>query len=393
MIAAYLVTTEAGLPDISQMRTSLVESLPAYMVPQHFFAVPQMPLTPNAKLDRRALSGHPDAVQLRSTAVTTAPSTATEKTLVDIWQDVLGVEPVGVDSDFYELGGHSLLLTRIWTRARRSFGISLPLQSVFEARTVKMLAERVDAAASGDVGGIPHVSRLGKPKMSVAQERFWYISELAANPALMHMSMAFESVGPLDVGLLNEALNLVVSRHEILRTTLTWEGEVPRQVIAPALNFTLPVEDFTGRSDEDVMAAMQELTRQPFDLQQAPLVHACLYRCDDNRHVLYFTPHHAIWDGWSFDILLAEMQQHYESLLASSASPLPNLPIQYVDYAEWHRDRVASEEVTGQMTYWQEVLGEGALPVLDLAPGAERPERFSHDGDMVAIGGGAFSHD
>nr|QEO73883.1 AMP-dependent synthetase and ligase [uncultured bacterium] len=317
-LVAYVTAT--GTPDL---RDWVAAVLPEHMVPSAFVVMNEFPLSPNGKLDRSAL---PAPVVAGPSHV--EPRTDAEHALARIWADVLGVEAVGVEDDFGALGGDSILSSRVLSRIRADLGVELPARAVFDARTVADLAELVPTAAAAE--GIKRVERgLGYP-LSPAQHRLWLQDDLVG--AGNNTAVGLRISGRLDLARLRAALTRLVSRHETLRTTFV---DGPAQVIASTGEIPICHTD-------DIEAEL----RKPFDLSHGPLSRVVLSSVAPDEHVFVLCQHHIITDGWSVGMLLDELWTLY------SGGDLPELPIQYVDFAAWQRDR----DITPQLDYWREKL-------------------------------------
>ncbi|MDY7077385.1 MAG: amino acid adenylation domain-containing protein, partial [Chloroflexota bacterium] len=376
-LAAYIVPEGDNL-DLSVLNTYLKEQLPAYMVPVGYVVMDALPLTPSGKINRRALPAPEGRAALETAYV--APRTPVEEGLVDLWTQVLGVERVGVRDDFFDLGGHSLLATRLVSRVREVFQVEVPLRDIFESPTVVDLAERVEAAlraASGlETPPIVPVSRDGALPLSFAQQRLWFLDQLAPDNLFYNIPMAVRLKGRLDVTALEQSVNEIVRRHESLRTTFDTVDGKPVQVIAPELTVPLPVVDLTDlpeveREEKAHQLVIQEV-RRPFDLAQGPLLRARLLWLDEENHIALLTMHHIVSDGWSMEILIREIATLYQAFSASKPSPLPELEVQYADFAHWQREWLQGEVLETQLDYWKQQLG-GSPPMLELPTDRPRP--------------------
>ncbi|HEV2148540.1 MAG TPA: amino acid adenylation domain-containing protein, partial [Longimicrobiaceae bacterium] len=372
-IVAYVVPVDGAAPAAAEMRVHVKARLPEYMVPSAFVSLETLPLNPNGKLDRRALPA-PEASQGGGYV---APRTPTEELLAGIFAEVLGLAPerVGARDDFFELGGHSLLATRAASRARVAFGVEVPLRAIFEAPTVAALAAEVDAllragagTAAPPVVPVPRDPLRGLP-LSFAQQRLWFIDRLQPGSAAYNIPAAMRIRGALDVGALRRAFTEVVRRHEALRTVLVDEGGEAMQVILPAAPVPLPVLDFSGLAGEtrqaEALRRPGEEGRRPFDLSRGPLLRVALARLGEEEWLLCLTMHHVVGDGWSIVVLARELSTLYVAYREGRESPLPELPVQYADYAVWQREWLRGEVLEAQLRYWREQL-EGAPPLLEL---------------------------
>jgi amino acid adenylation domain-containing protein len=371
-LVAYLVPHGAA-PTSAELREDLGTKLPDYMVPASFVFLPALPLTATGKVDRRALTA---LGQERTEEEPALPRNATEETLAAIWRDLLGIETVGVHDDFFELGGHSLLETRLVSRIRDRFGVELTLAQVFSAPTVAGLAAAIESAGGAlpAAAPIPRARRDQPIPLSFGQERLWFLDQLEGRSTAYAVPAAVRLCGRLDRGAFAAALNAVAARHEALRTSFPSQDGKPVQAVAPSLDLAPPEIDLRSLPEDTRDAEARRLAAEegtaPFDLATGPLVRARLLTLEGQEHLLLLTLHHAISDGWSLGLLVHELAAFY---LPEEGRPrLPELPIQYADYAAWQRQRVDSGELDSQLAYWKEQLA-GAPPRLDLPLDRPRP--------------------
>ncbi|MBV9774092.1 MAG: AMP-binding protein, partial [Gemmatimonadetes bacterium] len=386
-LVAYLAAEEGGA-STAELRGWLRERLPDYMVLAAFVVLDALPLTPNGKLDRRAL---PAPESSGDEADFVAPRTPTEERLTGIYADVLGAGPVSVDADFFAVGGHSLLATRVISRVREAFGVELPLRALFDAPTAAGLAARVDAMRAGaaaDASPIEHVSHEGALPLSFAQQRLWFLDQMEPGSAAYNMPAALRIRGVLDAEALRRSLEEVVRRHEALRTVFRVVDGEPAQLVREPAPFPLEVIDLRGFGEEEREAELLRMAREeagrPFDLAAGPLLRATLLRLGDEEHALLFTMHHIVSDGWSVGVLVHEVSALYPALARGEASPLPELPIQYAEYAVWQRRHLQGEALDAQIAYWRERLAD-APAVLDLPTDRPRSAQVSARGDSVSF--------
>jgi amino acid adenylation domain-containing protein len=399
-LVAYVRPSTSKADVASDLRSFLKQKLPEYMVPAAFVIQSSLPVTANGKLDRDALPNidvKPEAgVQF------IAPRTPVERRMAELWREVLGIERVGALDDFFAVGGQSLLAMRLISRIRSSFEIELALRLLFESPTLEGMAHHVEAALSSDTGHqrrlppIESAPRDGRLPLSFAQQRMWILDQLEPGGATYNVPAAVELDGPLHPGALEQAVDAIVLRHEVLRTTFrkSDEGE-PVQVIGEPGRPGMPVIDLTGLSSQHVEHTLDRLARHearyPFDLTAGPLLRVATLRVTDQRHVVLFTMHHIVSDAWSTGVLVRELSELYQSLVAGRESALPPLPIQYADYAAWQRRWLESDSVQEQLQYWKRQLTgipeQLALP-LDRPRGADvtyngAREAFGIEGDLV----------
>ena len=379
---------------IPRLRAQLEEKLPDYMIPASFVLLDALPLTPNGKVDRRALPV-PGETRSDQAGDFVAPNNPLEELLGRLWAEVLALESVGMRDDFFALGGHSLLATRLISRVRESFGVELPVRSLFEAPTVRELAAHVEAALRDPTGEqappIIRVSRDASLPLSFAQQRLWFLHELEPTSSFYNVPIAVRLRGRLQIDAMQRALNEIVQRHESLRTSFPTIEAQAVQSIAPTLVLELPLIDLsTLPPDEREHEAQQRATeaaRMPFKLATGPLVRASLLRLDAEDHVLLVTMHHIVSDGWSMGVLIKEVGALYRAFVdgkPSPPSPLGELPVQYADFAVWQRRWLAGEVFATHLRYWKRQLG-GALPVLKLPTDKPRPDVQSFRGSSESL--------
>ncbi|HBL31656.1 MAG TPA: non-ribosomal peptide synthetase, partial [Acidobacteria bacterium] len=389
-LVAYFVEEEGAGLTAGALRKALEEQMPAYMVPAVFVQLPALPLTPNGKVDRRRLAEHgPLPAPSPGGASRVAPRTAAEEILEGIFCSVLGIEAPGVEADFFALGGHSLLATQLVSRVRSAFGIELPLRTLFEHPTVAGLAARVEEAVQAQAGpAAPPLERLPRTAeavdlpLSFAQQRLWLIDQLEGG-ALYNMPLALRAGGELSVAVLEQVLTEVVRRHEVLRTVFPDDGGQPRQVILPPAPPALALVDLTALRPElrepEALARLAAEALRPFSLAQGPLLRAGLWRLAADEHLLLLNLHHIVGDGWSLGVLVREVTDLYTAFAAGRPSPLPELPVQYADFAAWQRNRLSGEALEGEIRFWRDRLA-GAPPLLELPTDRPRPAVQSFHG-------------
>ncbi|HKI01749.1 MAG TPA: amino acid adenylation domain-containing protein [Thermoanaerobaculia bacterium] len=384
-LAAYVKARPGEAPDL---REFLKRTLPEFMVPAELVLVDAFPLTPNGKVDRAALARlRPD-----SAPEGPPPLDPVEELLAGIWAEVLRRESVGRDDDFFAVGGHSLLATQVVSRVREAFGVELPLQSLFEAPTVAALAAEVKAARregrAPQAPPVRPVPRGGDLPLSFAQQRLWFLDRYEPGSAAYNIAAGVRLSGELRPDVLERAAAEVVRRHEALRTTFTAVGGLPVQVIAAGPGLALPLADLRALPPARRQAEARRLAaaeaRRPFDLAAGPLFRAALLRLDEREHAALVTFHHIVFDGWSLGIFLGELAALYAAFAAGAASPLPELPVQYADFAHWQRQWLGGEVLEAELAYWRRQLA--ALPPgLELPADRPRPALQSFRGTSLPI--------
>ncbi|WP_262487635.1 non-ribosomal peptide synthetase [Flavobacterium tructae] len=368
-----------GALDKEQLQNQLKLSLPEYMVPQLWVALDTMPLTDNGKLDKKALPD-PDGSELSSKEYV-APRNETEEKLVAIWQNLLGVERVGIHDDFFELGGHSLLATRLVSMIRKELSKEIEIADVFAYTTISDLETHLSSQSEGIL--LPVITGGERPEripLSFSQERLWFLDQLQGSTEY-HIPIVLSLEGALEISLLEQTLHGIVSRHEVLRSMLLSEEGIAYQQIISAEGWSLDTEII---SDELVLKnQIADYVNQPFDLSKDYKLRACLYTLGNQKYVLACVFHHIASDGWSEGILVNEFTQLYSTLQSNSIPNLPTLHLQYADYAIWQRNYLEGAVLEDQLSYWESKLS--GVSTLSLPTDYPRPSVPSNAGAAVSL--------
>jgi amino acid adenylation domain-containing protein len=373
-LVAYVVCRTKAATDISELRNFLTGKLPDHMIPSAYVRLECLPVAPSGKVDRKALPIPVwDETIIRNSYI--APRTPTEEILANIWQEILNLEQVGVNDNFFELGGHSLLATQVVSKIRQIIGIELPLRCLFESPTIGELAKEVSRAHTGtEIPSIKPVTREGNLPLSFAQQRLWFLTQLEPESLAYNGSIILELEGVLNIMALSDSINEIVKRHEVLRTSFAVVNGQPTQQIASELNIDLALVDLSEFSPDERETEIKRLeqvhTQQVFDLTQSPLFRLGFLRKSTNKHLLSITMHHIIFDAWSTGVFVRELSQLYTAFANNQINPLPELPIQYADFATWQRQLLEGEFLESQLAYWQGQLSQ--LPVLNLPTSCPR---------------------
>jgi amino acid adenylation domain-containing protein len=352
---------------VPALRALCEERLPAWMVPPDIVVLDALPVTVRGKVNLRALPA-PERERPEQRGEAALPQTPEERALASLWSGLLGVDRVGLHDNFFALGGHSLLATQVVSRVRQAFAVELPLRHLFEAPTVAGLAACLRSALA-TAGRLPlppvePAPREGDLPLSFGQQRLWFLHRMDPDAPGYLMAGAFRLAGVLSVPALASALSEVVRRHEVLRSTY---HEGPVQRIHPPRPVSLPVVDLSGLDPgEEVRRLVRDEAGRPFDLERDLMARGTLLRLGEREHVALLTLHHIASDGWSVDVLIRELAALY------GGSPLPDLPIQYGDFAVWQRRWLDGPVLEGQLAWWKERLA-GAPPVLELPTDRPRP--------------------
>ncbi len=376
-LVAYLVAGD-DIPSSHDLHIFLRERLPDYMLPSAFVILDALPLMPNGKIDRQALPA-PEQQSKKTEEHYVAPRSPTESLVAEIWAKVLGLKRVSVEDNFFELGGHSLLATQVISQVRQAFQVEVPLRIIFETPTVAGLSESVEKAKETSTGvDIPPLRPIPRDSnlpLSFAQQRLWFLEQLDPGNTAYNIPYAVRLTGVLNVTAIEQCLSEIVRRHEVLRTTFTMVQGQSVQVIHPAAPCIVTVTDLHSLSQGERKTATKrfanEEVQRPFDLEQGPLLRARLLSLDESEHVLLLTMHHIVFDAWSIGVLMQEVGILYEAFAKGHPSPLPELPVQYADFAHWQRALLQGKILDHHLDYWKTQLA--GLATLELPTDRPRP--------------------
>ena len=390
-LVGYVVPASGFTIQVADLRNWVKERLPEYMVPVAWVEMARLPLSPNGKVDRKNLPA-PEYTRPELAGEYQGARSPAEEVMASIWAEVLRLDQVGIHDQFFELGGHSLLATQVVSRVRHAFQVELPLRALFEAPTVAGLAERVEQMQREQQGLlIPPILALPRTAplpLSFAQQRLWFLDQLDPNNSRYNVPYIVRMTGRLRAEVLEKSLNEIVRRHETLRTSFQMVDEELVQIISPTLILPLRFEDLSALSQADreteARRRAAEEVSKPFDLSVAPLLRAKLLRLADDDHVLILNTHHVISDRWSLGVLSHELAALYVAFAAGQPSPLPELPVQYADYAIWQREFLSGETLERQLAYWKQHLA-GAPASLDLPTDRPRPPVQTYRGARETV--------
>jgi amino acid adenylation domain-containing protein len=380
-LTAYVVPTGDGHA-AAAWRERLGRSLPEYMRPAAFVVLDALPLTPHGKLDVATLPDPPRAPALVDIDEPLGP---TEEILAEVWRDVLRLDAVSPTADFFaDYGGHSLLAVALASRIRDALGIELPLRTVLEMPTIRGLAARLAAGPTPAARRSP-IPRRRDPHTapcSFAQQRLWFLDRLTPGKCFHNIPVAIRLETAIDPVLLQRSVEVMVERHEVLRTRLETVDGAPVQCIAPALHVPVAVVDLRALPEEVRGAEALRLAsleaRMPFVLEGGVLFRVGLLRLAEHDSVLLATLHHIVCDGWSVELFFREWVIVYEALVKGESPSLPPLASQFADFAEWQRTWLAGERLKEQLRYWTTTLA--GAPTLSLPADRPRPPLASYDG-------------
>lgn len=387
-IVAYYVPRLTE-PEQSSLKEHLEQTLPAYMIPQHFVSLKALPRLPNGKINRAALPAPtPSSSSSLDATPRVAPRNQLEQQVLSAMEDVLRLPGLGINDDFFSLGGHSLLAARLVAQLNRTLALSLPLATLFQSPTAARLAETIERAKASNSPRREAIAADRNQKEAPAtlmQERVRFVEDLLPGTVVYNVPSAHRLHGPLDVDKFRQAFQTIVNRQPSLRTIVAPrpDGTGYVQVIAETLAIDLPLVDLSSvgaaQQEERLMQLMQAIIDTPIALDRPPLMNTVLYRLNENQHVFLFTIHHLIWDGWSFDLLYDEMAELYGALVEHRPHKLAPLSVTYADFSRWHRHWLVGEELAQQLAFWKHRFLELAPDVL---PRTDRPRA----GRMSGVG-------
>jgi acyl carrier protein len=384
-LVAYLVSSVESC-STQQLGEFLQQQLPAYMVPSAFVILDTLPLTPNGKVDRQALPAPDGKIERAQEYV--APHTPNQEIIAHIFATVLGIETVSIHDNFFEIGGHSLLATQLTSRLKQSFAVDIPLRAIFEDPTVAQLDRTIKQLRTEGQGlSLTAITRIAPDSESIplsfAQERLWFLNQFEGASATYNMPDALRLNGELNLEALDQALAEIVRRHESLRTSFTKVNGIPKQVIHPSASMTIETIDLQHLTDTERKLELEKQIQQsaltPFDLEIAPLIRCSLLQLAETYYVFCINMHHIVSDGWSSDLLVQELSALYPVYCAGNSSPLPELEIQYADFAIWQREYLSGAVLEQQLQYWVDQL-QGVPELLQLPTDRPRPSVQTYQG-------------
>ena len=391
LLAAYIVPHTVSEISSDEIRGFLSGRLPAYMVPSWFTMLSSMPLTTTGKIDRSALHGIEPAHN--GTARSNhGPTTPIEEVVAAIWSDVLQKDGIGVEENFFDLGGHSLLATQVLSRVRDAFNIELPLRSIFENRTVAGLSKDIENAHVGQRGlRVPPIGKAAHNDnipLSFSQQRLWFLDQLEPGNPAYNIHAAVRLMGDLDTEILKRSLDAVIERHEILRTTFPATDGEPVQQIGQPDGINLPVTDLgdfvADEREAQALDLIVEESQKPFDLSAGPLLRTRLLRVSERDHILIVTMHHIVSDAWSMGILVRDAAAFYKAFAKNETVALPDLGLQYADYASWQREWMQPEVMGQSLAYWKQQFGYKPLS-MQLPTDKPRPRAQTSNGALYSL--------
>ncbi|NVM67815.1 amino acid adenylation domain-containing protein [Mucilaginibacter sp. SG538B] len=378
---------EADL-DVKGLRSFIKDKLPDYMIPTFFIRLDKIPVNFNGKVDRGMLPEPTDS-NILTGADFVEYSTEQEKTITMIWVEILGVKKISVNDSFFDLGGNSLKITILVNRLYKQFGVKCTLQEIFNHLTIRQQVELIDRKAPQEFNLIEKQTDKDDYPLSNAQQRLWAVCLIREANVALNIPSAYVIKGNLNYVFLQKSLEILIKRHEILRTifTVASNGEPRQRVIHESkTNVKINYLDFLEQTDGEARAradiAYQSV--QPFELTKGPLIRISLYHLTNDTYVLSAILHHIISDGWSMFVLMRELVEAYNAMLSDGTPQLQQLRIQYKDYAAWQRQQIADRRIDNSRKYWIKLLA-GDIPQINLPSRIQRPSFRTYKGDTLSI--------
>lgn len=372
--------------ETDKLRESLSKSLPQYMIPTSFLQIEKLPLTVNGKVDSKALL-EMATLALDSRVAYEAPKNETEEQLVSIWEEILQKKDFGANDDFFALGGHSIKATRLINEYQKTFSVKLTLKEVFENPTLRSHANLLLSTEKSKSIEIQKVEKAKNYPLSSSQLRLWVLSQFKDASVAYNIPNSIVLSGDYDMSIFTESINLVIDRHEILRTIFkeNSQGEVRQWVLTrEELGFAVNYEDL--REEGDIKKAVQDYIKndsyKAFNLSEGPLLRASLLQVSNDDYVFYYNMHHIISDGWSMEVLTKDILTYYNAYEIGKSPNLPELKIQYKDYASWEQSQLNSDNFNIHKQYWLDQLS-GNLPAINLPSKKVRPKVKTHNGNRL----------
>ncbi|MBS7256337.1 non-ribosomal peptide synthetase [Flavobacterium branchiicola] len=380
VLVAYY--TESKVVEKAGLRSYLEKQLPAYMIPSYFMKVESIPLTPNGKVDKDAFPEITDTIISRKEY--SAPTDDIEKILVEIWEQTLGISPIGIKDHFFELGGHSLMISQIINLIYKKLQKSVPYKLLYTNPSISDLKK---ALKNQEYLPIQQAKFRSSYPLTSSQQRLWILSQLEGGSLAYNMPFVVKLTGNIDIYKFKESFRLLIKRHDSLRTyfKLNESGEV-NQFIQSAVSFEFNIkeEDFSliKNNEEFIKSYFTEQSNIAFDLEKVPLVKAILVKRKKEEYLFFLSMHHIIGDGWSMELLVSEVVSIYNALIAGAPIVLPDLNIQYKDYANWLTEEKQQEANLASEKFWLKQF-EGEIPLLDLPSFKKRPLIQTYNGETI----------
>ncbi|MBS0308728.1 MAG: amino acid adenylation domain-containing protein, partial [Proteobacteria bacterium] len=376
-LVCFYVEQEDAQVEVAGLRALVGGKLPSYMVPSLFVRLDAMPLTPNRKIDRLGLPK--PSLDAEQGLEHIAPRTALENAIAAIWSEVLGLDNISVNRNFFEIGGHSLLAVQVVSRIKDNLGLPLAIKDLFAFATIESLALHLSGLENSSVANLPAIlprEERGRIPLSLDQKPYWFLDQLEGGSYTYNIPLAMRLRGALDVPALEQSIHALIARHESLRTVFPVIDGEPMQEIRDASTFSLQTVQI---SEAELLEQVQADFIHIFDLANALPIRFRLLQLDEVTHVVTMVVHHVVADGWSLNLLMRELTDLYVSFSAGGDNPLPQLALQYGDYSQWQHKNVVGAHYDGQIAFWKQKLS-GLAPLLNLPLDYARPPMQSYRG-------------
>ncbi|MDX2504358.1 MAG: amino acid adenylation domain-containing protein, partial [Gammaproteobacteria bacterium] len=388
-LIAYIVLKNEAQLDTNSLKTLCQSELPEYMIPQHFVPLEKLPLTLNGKIDRKSLPVEEITNEKSEQEIIEAKSD-TEIKLANIWKTVLKRDQVSMTDNFFNLGGHSLLANQIITRIRKELNVSIPLTYLFEFPTLQLMSDNLPGDADLATLLPPGIEQRPVPfpaSLSMTQQRLWFLQQLYPDSALFNQIGVWRLNGKIDRAIFTQAVSELVKRQLILKTRVTVIDGTP-MMVEKEIDHTFVDDDFEFSSqdarDQELLQHIEKMAELPLNFESGHFLKIQLIELDPELYVMLVISHPIIWDGWSFDILLQEMSSIYLSLQDNKPTTLKPLPINYMDFPEWHKKWMSSGIERNQLAFWQKNL-EGASTHINLPRDRQRPGLPTYQGNRESL--------
>ena len=388
-LIAYIVMNDDAHFDADSLKIICQSELPDYMIPQHFVTLEKLPLTLNGKIDRKSLPVE-GITQGKAAENIVEAKTDTEIKLANIWKTVLKRDHVSMTDNFFNLGGHSLLANQIITRIRKELNVSIPLTYLFEFPTLQLMSDNLPGDADLESLLPPGIEKKPIPfpaNLSMSQQRLWFLQQLYPDSALFNQIGVWRLNGKTDKAIFTKAVSELVKRQLILKTKVTVIDGTP-MMVEKENDHTFVDDDFEFSSqdarEQELLQHIEKKAELPLNFETGQFLKIQLIELDPESHVMLVISHPIIWDGWSFDILLQEMSSIYLSLLDNKPSTLKPLPINYMDFPEWHKKWMSSGIESDQLAYWHKNL-DSASTHINLPRDRQRPKLPTYQGNRESL--------
>lgn len=377
-LVAYFTKNE--MVDHEALKRYLKEKLPDYMIPNYFITLDKIPLTPNGKTDRKVLENIP--LHKVSNDNYVAPRNEIESTLATIWQEILGIEKIGIEDNFFDLGGHSLMIGQVINNIYKQLNGTISYKELFLTPTIAQISQKIRKV---NYKPIPKTEVQNYYPLTAAQHKMWVLSQFEGGNSAYNMHGVIKLKGDLEVSKLEEAFNLLIAKHEILRTYFKagYNGEISQYILGEGeWKFAFIHENYLNKSVEELSQYLNEQQQTIFDLTNAPLLNTVLIKTEENKHILSLVMQHIISDGWSLELLIFEVVTTYNNLVQGKSTNFSPSEIQYKDYAVWMQSQENEKSDLDSEEYWLSVFKE-QIPVLELPSYKSRPAKQTYNGNML----------